>query len=87
MNLGQNCQTVSFRWALVGQTCFSILPYEWHDCRMSVVLDFALNPCFFCREDFRDLEGLKPSDDAINARLTTPAVATMLNTDNIAFTR
>ncbi|XP_078362248.1 ankyrin repeat domain-containing protein 13D-like isoform X2 [Oculina patagonica] len=39
------------------------------------------------REDFRDLEGLKPSDDAINARLTTPAVATMLNTDNIAFSR
>ena len=45
--------------------------------------------CFlaFCREDFRDLEGLKPSEDAVNARLTTPAVATMLNTDNIAFTR
>lgn len=41
----------------------------------------------FCREDFRDLEGLKPSEDVINARLTTPAVATMLNTDNIAFTR
>ncbi|CAH3155531.1 unnamed protein product [Pocillopora meandrina] len=39
------------------------------------------------REDFRDLEGLKPSEDVINARLTTPAVATMLNTDNIAFTR
>ena len=40
-----------------------------------------------CREDFRDLEALKPSDEAVNTRLTTPAVATMLNTDNIAFTR
>ena len=43
--------------------------------------------CCVFRDDFRDLEGLKPSDDAINARLTTPVVATMLNTDNIAFTR
>lgn len=39
------------------------------------------------RDDFRNLEALKPSDDAVNVRLTTPAVATMLNTDNIAFTR
>ncbi|CAH3171537.1 unnamed protein product [Porites evermanni] len=39
------------------------------------------------RDDFRDLEALKPSDDAVNVRLTTPSVATMLNTDNIAFTR
>ena len=39
------------------------------------------------RDDFRDLEALKPSEDAVNARLTTPAVATMLNTDNIAFSR
>ena len=39
------------------------------------------------RDDFRDLEAVKPSEDAVNARLTTPAVATMLNTDNIAFSR
>lgn len=39
------------------------------------------------RDDFRDLEALKPSDDAVNVRLTTPSVATMLNTDNIAFSR
>ncbi|XP_068747563.1 ankyrin repeat domain-containing protein 13D-like isoform X3 [Montipora capricornis] len=39
------------------------------------------------REDFRDLEAVKPSDDVVNTRLTSPAVATMLNTDNIAFTR
>lgn len=44
-------------------------------------------PCFIIRDDFRDLEALKPSDDAVNVRLTTPSVATMLNTDNIAFTR
>jgi len=46
------------------------------------------NNCFLAsREDFRDLESLRPSDDAVNVRLTTPAVATMLNTDNIAFSR
>lgn len=39
------------------------------------------------RENFRDLEALKPSDEAISNRLTSPAVATMLNTDNIAFAR
>ena len=44
-------------------------------------------PCFIIRDDFRDLDALKPSDDAVNVRLTTPSVATMLNTDNIAFTR
>ena len=64
--------------------------YEWHNGKINDVLNYF--NCYvdlncFCREDFRDLEGLKPSDDVINARLTTPAVATMLNTDNIAFTR
>ncbi|XP_015776709.1 PREDICTED: ankyrin repeat domain-containing protein 13D-like [Acropora digitifera] len=38
-------------------------------------------------ENFRDLEALKPSDEAVSNRLTSPAVATMLNTDNIAFAR
>ena len=44
-------------------------------------------PLWFYRQNFRNLEDLKPSEDAITARLTTPAVATMLNTENIAFTR
>ena len=43
--------------------------------------------CLAFRDDFRDLDALKPSEDAVNTRLTTPAVATMLNTDNIAFSR
>ena len=47
-----------------------------------------LKPFFVSfRENFRDLEALKPSDEAISNRLTSPAVATMLNTDNIAFAR
>ena len=51
------------------------------------LIDNKRLPCFIIRDDFRDLDALKPSDDAVNVRLTTPSVATMLNTDNIAFTR